>query len=92
MRDRKPYNLKNAIVIYNVSQILMSIYLVYEVSIVNIIYFQIYNNGKCLLIIIVFVFPRVYWLDGGTIITTPVNLLIIQIHQKLNGLVLTILK
>lgn len=32
MRDRKPYDLKNTIVVYNISQILMSIFLVYEVS------------------------------------------------------------
>ncbi|XP_063531938.1 very long chain fatty acid elongase 7-like [Cydia strobilella] len=30
MRDRKPYDLKNTIVVYNVSQVLMSIFLVYE--------------------------------------------------------------
>lgn len=32
MRDRKPYSLKNTIMAYNISQILMSIFLVYEVS------------------------------------------------------------
>lgn len=32
MRDRKPYDLKNTIIVYNVSQILMSIFLVYEVN------------------------------------------------------------
>lgn len=31
MRDRKPYDLKNTMILYNVSQILMSIFLVYEV-------------------------------------------------------------
>ncbi|XP_075970997.1 uncharacterized protein LOC142973244 [Anticarsia gemmatalis] len=30
MRDRKPYDLKNTMIVYNVSQILMSIFLVYE--------------------------------------------------------------
>ncbi|GBP79559.1 Elongation of very long chain fatty acids protein AAEL008004 [Eumeta japonica] len=30
MRDRKPYNLKNTIIVYNVSQVVMSIFLVYE--------------------------------------------------------------
>lgn len=30
MRDRKPFQLKNTIVLYNISQIVMSVYLVYE--------------------------------------------------------------
>lgn len=36
MRDRKPYSLKQPIIIYNITQILMSIFLVYEVSVYEI--------------------------------------------------------
>lgn len=32
MKDRKPYDLKNVIILYNFVQVLMSIFLVYEVS------------------------------------------------------------
>lgn len=37
MRDRKPYDLKNVLIVYNAIQVIFSIYLVHEVSIsVNI--------------------------------------------------------
>ncbi|KOB72767.1 Elongation of very long chain fatty acids protein, partial [Operophtera brumata] len=32
MRDRKPYDLKHTIIVYNISQILMSVFLVYEMA------------------------------------------------------------
>lgn len=33
MKDRKPFDLKNTLIVYNVIQVVLSIYLVYEVSV-----------------------------------------------------------
>lgn len=42
MRDKKPYSLKQTIVVYNITQILMSVFLVYEVSTKLILKFKFF--------------------------------------------------
>lgn len=44
MRDRKPMDIKNIIIIYNAFQVLLSAYMFFEVSIISVSFNLVYNK------------------------------------------------
>lgn len=77
MENRKPFGLRKIMIVYNLFQVLFSLWLFYEVN--NIIY-TAFNYLKILIILLFN--NRALLLVGGMIIHLDVNQLIIQTVQK----------
>lgn len=77
MKDRKPYDLKNVILGYNAVQVLMSIFLVREVTKYLLTFKIVFNSS--------FIFDRLIMVDGSMGIALVASLSTGRTMSKLLG-------